>query len=49
MNGNTRQIKHFAKMMAVRSKHERSHLQHAIVNRLLVDVSRFAVYSACYQ
>lgn len=31
-------------MMAERAKHEKSHLQHAIVNRPLVDVSKFSVY-----
>lgn len=31
-------------MMAVRAKLEKSHLQSTIVNRLLVDVSKFSVY-----
>lgn len=31
-------------MMAARAKHEKSHLQSTIVNRLLVDVSKFSVY-----
>lgn len=32
-------------MMAVRSMHKKSHLQHAIVNRRLVDASKFGVHA----